>query len=183
MRTKKVFISDVQRLNAWIRELHTDEPDPGVIVDKILAELTPHEAISIIPMMLRDHVRRIIGRASPIDSPAGQDGIANHDVGASGGPTSRPRTSPRIAQIRDELGPELRAELARSLVVGHRQSKYLRDCTAADLRYIVNMRDQVARATAAEARHFGRILDAVEKAGVATVGKLPTATLRAVVLS
>lgn len=181
MRTKRMFISDVHRLNTWIRELHTDEPDPGVIVEKIMAELTPPEAISLIKTMMRDHVRRTI--AVPTSTPAGQRTADDQRVSASGGPTSPPRTSSRIARIRDELGPELWAQLRISLPVSDDKSvpyKFLADCTAADLRYIVTKREDMAAANAAEARRYSRILAAVETAGAATVSKLPPTTLRTV---
>jgi predicted component of type VI protein secretion system len=191
MGTKKMFIADSAKLIAWIRRLHEDEPDPGVIVEKILAELTPHEALTVARMTLRDYVRRTIATPAPQSSPAGHHAVGTQSSHVSGGPNFKtggapPRMSPRIRQIRDELGPELRARLQISLPVSDDHSvpyKFLADCNAADLRYIVAKREHMAAANAAEARRYGRILEAVEQAGATTVAGLPVDTLRTVVLS
>lgn len=149
-------IASSAELRAVIAHYGKTDPDPGVVAEKILANLTDDEAHVVAAATLRDYVRHVLVRPAAVAKTATYETRGGHKT-----------ASAATASLIDWYG----AELAISMHVGDAW-KRLGDCGVKDLEYIVSSRRTKAREVLAEADRYQALLAAVKKAKVSTVSAL-----------
>lgn len=155
-------IASAAELRAAIAHYGRNDPDPGVVAEKILANLTDVEAHIVAAATLRDYVRHVLVR------PTIANATATYQT-SSGQKTASAATAAMIDWYT--------AELATSMHVGDAW-KRLGDCGVKDLEHIVSSRRAKARDVLAEADRYQALLAAVKKAKVSTVSALDPAVGR-----
>jgi hypothetical protein len=153
-----VSIESSSDLRTAIAELGKHDPDPGVVTEKLLSNLTDAEAHVVVSVTLREYVRHVLSR--PVVQPAADPATYKTKSGQR-------TASAATAALIDWYS----AELSASVYVGE-SWKRLGDCSARDLEYLVSSRRSKAAEVLAEAERYERLLTAVTEFGVDTVASL-----------
>lgn len=168
-------IQSAADLRAVILELGAADPDPGVVAEKITAQLTDREAHVVARATLRNYVRLVLVNQS-ISTTSGQSSLDEAGEPAQYATASGQKTaSAATAALIDWY----EAELMRPMNVGD-EWKRLRDCTIDDLQHIVTSRRSKAADILAEAKRYERLRVAVKQHKAVTVADLDPAVGREV---
>jgi hypothetical protein len=167
------------------------ETNPYKVAREILNEMTTVEELRVVaeacfPQWVREQLKR--PHAPRHDDTAGTDGaevsepdivvpahpapLMSESVRTFTGSDGIPRTSRRLNQFIDTYSNALNALVK---VDDTHDGKRLRDCTVADLKWMVEYRRKVAEQSNAAANRFERLMQAMDKAGAATVAELDRA--------
>lgn len=136
-------------LRALIRDVSATctSPDPAVVAKEVERRIDPADAMTALSQALPVVVYHSGSAARSVPDQACRE-THGRIVGGGATPTARP--SSKVAGIRDAWSRRLRERVS----VGPEQWKFLGDCTAADLDYAAELRDQLARANAARASEY-----------------------------
>jgi len=177
------LIESAADLRAVIHELGASDPDPGVVAEKICAQLTNEEAHVVAQATLRNYVRLVLVKpASATTSPVqAYLGIAAASAGVAPGASAQTEDLARYATASGQrtasaataaLIDWYAAELMVSVHVGEHQWKHLGACTQDDVKHLVDSRRSRAADVLAEAKRFERLLAEMKHQKSATVADL-----------
>lgn len=171
-------------LRALIRDVcdKSSDAEPDLLVKEVLRRIERRDTRAALEQALPTVVQSVISSYRfttdrPQTAPADHFGSDAHTGAASGGahPIKASRSS-KVAGIRDTIGRALRERIS----VGHDRSawKFLGDCTADDLEYAAQLRDDLAKSNAHRAKQLRELADALREADVETVRDLPDLATR-----
>lgn len=148
----------------------TDEADPGIIADKIAANLSASNVMLALRTTLRAYVREVMRSERNKTTGASQNDCETHGVRAGAGePSGR---SWKVDAIRTNWASRLRDRIH----VGGTEWKLLGDCTFADLCEAAEERKIQADKNMAQAAEYRHMADAIITAGVTTFGQVLNST-------
>lgn len=142
-----------------------DDPDPGVIAEKVLSSIPRQHLEYALRQTLRGYVRNVMTSPTTRLGPAAP----------SAPPEDRQKrrvVSSRSAK-RQNIKEAFEQRLRDPIHVGDSCWKYLQDCTHADLVFAAEERRQKASQNLHWAAKFDERAKAVKDHGVATFGDLP----------
>lgn len=159
-------------LRALIRDVADSSTiaDPATLADEVARRIGPKQRADALAQALPTVVQHVVSRDRAQVTPGGQRLADAHR-----GPSAR--GSSKVAGIRETWRRMLRDRIA----VGPARDdwKFLADCTATDLQFAAEIREEHARRNAARADQLRELADRLARAGVATVGQLPDSDLGA----
>lgn len=161
------MITNSADLRDAIQEIGKHDHDLGVVVEKILVNLSDAEAHVVAQVTLRDYVRHVL--TTPASAPVSSE-VAQYST-ASGQVTPSASTAALIDWYA--------AELSALKHVGDRFIP-LGQCTLKDVRYLSSSRRQKAADLIAEAKRYERLAEAMRQGDAETVAELDPAVGREV---
>jgi hypothetical protein len=185
-------ITDTAILRQVVLNAAEGETNPYKVAREILDEMTTVEELRVVaeacfPQWVREQLKRPHaprnGEAAPVadsDKPAAAEPktevaaapLMAESVRTFTGSDGIPRASRRLNQFIDTYTNALNSLVK---VDDTHDGKRLRDCTVADLKWMVEYRRKVAEQSNVAADRFERLMQAMDKVGAATVAELDRA--------
>jgi hypothetical protein len=175
MSDRSVVI-DMFDLRLLIREVASlsKSPDPVVVAHEVLRQIGDEDRDEALWQALRVMTRHVIAESRFTRRPGDQTTEVKPSI------HSRQGISPsrKVAQIRDHWKSYIQQYLQERINISPYEWKFLGDCTANDLYYAADFRDNLAVANAVKAQWYRDRAKMVEHAGVDCVSKLPEKLLK-----